>query len=154
MTEEDFSSAPLQEIITYRLSRLNARLNAHASRLLKLKAGLTLSQWRVLVMLDTFEKITHADYVKHTRFDKGQASRTISAMVNLGYVKSEPDEVDHRSHTIEMTEKGRKTYDLAFPHMRLRQTLLLEGFSEDERQSLFNHLDRLEAAADTMEAEQ
>ena len=44
---------PLRRMLTYRLARLNAQLNAQAARILRESSGLSQTQWRVLVMIDS-----------------------------------------------------------------------------------------------------
>jgi DNA-binding MarR family transcriptional regulator len=145
---------PLTEMVTYRLSRLNAQLNAQAARILKETAGLSLAQWRVLVVLDTNGKVPPSEIVRSTAVDKGQLSRTLKGMTSEGLIASEASESDSRSHLLSMTAKGRELFETARPAMRERQLCLLESLGGEERDVLFTALDKIGAAARELEGRQ
>lgn len=135
---------PLNRLVTFRLSRLNARLNAQAARLLKETVDISLTQWRVFVLMDALGDMTASDMVRHTAFDKAQISRTIAEMVRRGLVVSAPHSTDQRSHMISFTADGRRLFELARPVMRQRQNRLTGAMTQAE-------LDVLHAAFDKME---
>ncbi|MEM6596532.1 MAG: MarR family winged helix-turn-helix transcriptional regulator, partial [Pseudomonadota bacterium] len=135
MTMEDISKdrrtdAPaLGRRLSYRISRLHARLNAQAARILQDKAGISLSQWRTLVMVDSFEEISASEIVKETKMDKGMISRAIKTLSELGYIRVDVSENDHRKHRIRLTKAGRECFDLAWPHMMERQQGIISQLS-------------------------
>lgn len=106
MPELDPYDIPLNEMVTYRLSRLNAQLSAQATKFLKKSSGLTLTQWRVLVILDTNGETLPSEIVRKIDLDKGQLSRTIKGMVSGGLIDSRISESDGRSHVLSMTNRG------------------------------------------------
>lgn len=142
---------PMQQMVTFRLSRLHAKLNAQAVRILKESAGISLSQWRIMVMIESFGKITPAEFVRRTGFDKGLISRTVKRMIEEGLLSSDLSETDQRSHMIDITEKGTALFEKARPHMRHRQVHLLNSLTESERKELFTAFDKLELAMDELE---
>ncbi len=144
--------AVLNDMITYRLSRLQAKLNAQATRILKENGGLTLTQWRILVVLDLRGEVTLARMVRETKFDKGLLSRTIKTMIQKGLVTSKISESDQRQNLLTMTDKGYAKFEKALPLMRGRQRELLHSFSEQQRADLYAALDRIENAARDMDA--
>ena len=151
--KDSILSMPLQEMVTFRISRLHARLSAQAAEILKKNGGISLMQWRILVMLETHGAITPAEIVRQTELDKGQLSRTIKGMVEQGLITSTPSESDQRSHVLGFTEKGLQVFRTARPHMRHRQMHLLSSLTDEERAATFAALEKLEAAADSLEAE-
>ncbi|MBL4767712.1 MAG: MarR family transcriptional regulator [Rhodobacteraceae bacterium] len=142
---------PMQQMVTFRLSRLHAKLNAQAVRILKETAGISLSQWRIMVMIETFGKITPAEFVRRTGFDKGLISRTVKRMIKEGLLSSDLSKSDQRSHMIDITEKGTALFEKARPHMRHRQAHLLNSLTVSERKVLFTAFDKLELAMDDLE---
>lgn len=152
VTDTEFD-IPLQQMVTFRLSRIHAKLNAQAARILKETAGISLSQWRIFVMIENHGKLTPAQIVKRTDFDKGQVSRTVKGMLKEGLIAVEGSESDQRSHTLEFTDKGFAVFQQARPAMRARQNALLGSLTATERQVMFTAMDKLELAMEQIEGE-
>ena len=141
------SLVPLKDMLTYRLARLNAKLSAQASRILKDSAEISLGQWRILVFLDVYDTCKMTDFVRFSGFDKGQVSRNVSELIKLGLVAAERSETDQRTQNLSMTPLGRQTFERARPAMRRRQAALLETLSEDERVMFYFIIEKLEDVA-------
>ncbi|SLN30439.1 putative HTH-type transcriptional regulator [Falsiruegeria litorea R37] len=152
VTDTEFD-IPLQQMVTFRLSRIHAKLNAQAARILKESSGISLSQWRIFVMIENHGKITPAQIVKRTDFDKGQVSRTVKGMLKDGLIAVEGSESDQRSHTLDFTDKGFALFQKARPAMRSRQNVLLGSLTATERQAMFTAMDKLEMAIGQVEGE-
>ncbi len=152
MPEQTAENIPLQQMVMFRLARLHAKVNAQSTKILNKSAGLSLSQWRIMVLIETHGKITPTKFVRLTKFDKGLVSRTIKGMIKSGLLHSESSKSDQRSHLVDMTEKGRALFEKARPHMRQRQSRLLECMTLAERQALFQSFDKLELAIDDLES--
>ncbi len=143
---------PLPQMVTFRISRLHSKLNAQSARILNRSAGLSLSQWRVMVMLETHGKITPTEFVRLTKFDKSLVSRTIKGMIKQGLLRTRTSKLDQRSHLVEMTDKGLALFEKARPHMRLRQAHLIDSLAPAERKVLFTAFDKLELAMEDLES--
>ena len=143
----------LQKMVTFRLSRLHARLTAQATKILKESAGISLMQWRVFVMLESHGTITPAEIVRHTDLDKSQLSRAVKSMVERGLITSETSESDQRAHSLAFTELGLEVFERARPHMRARQSRLLNALSKTEKDALFRAFQKLDSVVDDLEAE-
>lgn len=139
-------AAPLDQLMTYRLSRVYAQLNAQAARILRESSGLSQVQWRVLVMLDSFGEITANQIVRRLLIDKGQLSRTTKAMVRDGLIVVKENESDSRSSLLSMTARGRAMFERSRPAMRARQTALNQHLTDEERRVFLAALGKLEAA--------
>ncbi|MDF2369314.1 MAG: MarR family transcriptional regulator [Rhizobiaceae bacterium] len=144
---------PLHQHVTYKLARLNAKMTAQATRILKETADLSLSQWRILSFLEQRQHATMAEFVRFSGFDKGQMSRSVKELVRAGLVTGEIGEVDQRTQELRLTSLGRETFERARPSMRGRQASLLNCLSEAERQSFYSVLDKLERTVDHLEEE-
>ncbi len=143
---------PLELRLTYRLARLHVKLNAQATRVLKQHGGLTLVQWRVLVMLNAFTETTVGQVARMTRLDKALISRTVKSLVRAGLVKVRSDDSDQRRQLLSMTASGARVFGEAAPHMYARQNALLESMDATQREVMFDALDRLEDVADRTDA--
>ncbi|MDE0697571.1 MAG: MarR family winged helix-turn-helix transcriptional regulator [Boseongicola sp.] len=143
---------PLEQRVSYRLARLHVKLNAQATRILRRHGGLTLVQWRVLVMLNAFTETTAGQVARMTRFDKALISRTVKSLIRAGLVKARSDDSDQRQQLLSMTASGARVFDAAAPHMYARQDALLESMDATQREVMFDALDRLEEVADRTNA--
>lgn len=141
----------LKDLITYRLARLQAKMNAHATRVLKDNSGLTLMQWRVLVVLNTYAPSTITQITRLTEFDKALISRTVQSLVSQKLISSKADKSDLRQHNLKLTAKGRRVYAEAAPAMFARQSALSGALTDEQHDALFDALDRLEAATNTFD---
>ncbi len=143
----------LSERVTYRIARAHARMNAQAARLLRETAGLSLTQWRVLVMLAREKAFTAADIVRFTQFDKGLVSRTVSRMTEEDLISQATSRTDGRATVLKITDKGWKAYHKARPAMLARQSRLMSSLTVAERAAFYASLDRLEAVMDVLDQE-
>lgn len=153
MSDDTDTDTPLQDLLTYRISRLHARLNAHASGLLAEVAGISLVQWRVLVMLDAIGPSAAVEMVRLSAIDKGQLSRTVKIMQSDGLIVVAPGTETWRSPKLEMTQKGREIFERTRPIMRARQSHLTTAFPPEKRAALFEALSLLDQAVSELEAQ-
>lgn len=138
----------LPHFLTFRIARVQAKLNAQASQILKEAAGLSITRWRIIVLLAAEIATTASALTRYAAIDKGQFSRTLKAMIAEGLVIARPDETDHRQQQIALTARGRRLHDQILPKMRARQQFLLGTLAPDSRDVVFEALEILERAAE------
>ena len=134
----------LQSVLTYRLARLQAKLNAQASDLVDKQGGISLSQWRVLAVLSDKNVTTQKDVLMTVGLDKGQISRTIKQLVEKQFIAVRHDEPDSRIQHLTLTEAGIAITEKLHPIMKARQNYLKSDFTDKELELLFDWLGRLE----------
>lgn len=139
---------PLHQFLTYRLSRVQAKLNAQANALLQRSAGLTLSQWRILALIGAAGQTRLSALVRIAALDKGLVSRNLKILSANGLVHSKQDEMDQRVQHLSLTKKGQALFEETLPKMRERQRHLRAGLDPAELRVLYSALDKLEIAAD------
>lgn len=142
---------PLERRVSYRISRLHGRLNAQAARILSNSADISLSQWRILVMVDVDNEISATEIVRRTKMDKAMVSRAIKGLSEAGLVQVIVSKEDQRLHKVRMTDQGRARFERALPAMLERQDRLVEGLDAEEQDQLFSILAKLEDAISAME---
>lgn len=147
-TLDPVEDLPLHQFLTYRLSRVQAKLNAQASALLQRHAGLTLSQWRILALVGAAGQTRLSDLARSAALDKGLLSRNLKTMIAEGLVAAQQDDVDQRVQHLTLTARGRALFERTLPRMRARQTHLRAALTETERVVLETALEKLERAAD------
>lgn len=134
----------LSTILTFRLSRLQASLNAQAADLLRRHDGVPLAHWRVLLVLHDNLATTQKEIVELAAFDKGQVSRIVDRLIEEGLLISESDSDDKRVRKLHLTDAAYRMLARLIPLMRRRQDHLCGPFSQDELDILFGFLDRLD----------
>lgn len=146
--KSDVDSQPLYRFLTYRLSRVQAKLNAQGSALLQREAGLTVSKWRILALVGAAGQTRLSALVRVAALDKGLVSRNLKIMVAEGLIATQQDDIDHRVQHLSLTKKGQALFEETLPKMRVRQAKLQEQLTHHEIEVLHSALDKLEIAAD------
>jgi len=139
---------PLRRFVTYRISRVQAKLNAQASRILRETSGITLAQWRVIALIGAAGQTQSSKLSKDAALDKGLLSRNLKTLIEQGVVASRMDAEDHRVHILSLTSKGRAIFEKTLPVTRKRQAKLREGLTDEDLRVFHKVLDHLEIAAE------
>ena len=139
---------PLRRFVTYRMSRVQAKLNAQASRILREASGITLIQWRVIALVGAAGQTQSSKLSKDAALDKGLLSRNVKTLIEQGVLASRTDAEDHRVHILSLTDKGQAIFEKTLPVTRARQTQLREGLTDEELRVFHKVLDHLEIAAE------
>lgn len=150
MTDGESSpyDGPLGKLLSFRVARLQAKLNAQAARLLRENADLSLTEWRILVLIDGLDNPTIGQMARDSDFDKGQLSRGVHRLVERGLATAQTNSMDSRRMDLAMTEAGRTVFEAAAPLMRRRQQALIGALPPDEVETFYGHLQKLEAVAE------
>lgn len=143
----------LSTFLTFRLSRLQANLNAQAADLLRRHGGVPLAHWRVLMFLFENMATTQKEIVDVAEFDKGQVSRIVERLIEGGYLVSESYDADKRVRKLFLTEAAHQMINRLIPVMRRRQQHLKSPFSQEDFATLFDFLDRLDSVSKKFEDE-
>lgn len=141
----------LSTILTFRLSRLQASLNAQAADLLRRHEGVPLAHWRVLLILHDNLATTQKEVVELAAFDKGQISRIVDRLIEEGLLVSESDADDKRVRKLHLTATALQMLARLIPLMRRRQQHLSSPFTDEEMKTFFDFLDRLDTVSDKLE---
>ena len=145
------SGRQLQQFLTFRLARLQARLNVQASRVLSEHAGLTLMQWRVLALAGSMGPHSSSALARAAAIDKGLFSRNLKSLIDAGLAQTKADKTDQRQQVVTLTAKGRALHEHTLPVMQARQAFLLDQLSRREQDVVFSILEKLDTAAAAIE---
>ena len=153
--KEDSDLLQLQNFLTFRMAKVQARLNAQAMRILKKTAGIGLSQWRVIAMIGTGggEPVLAAEIKRATGYDKGLFSRTLRGLIDDGLILSTTVREDQRRQALCLTAAGAAVYNRTLPVMRRRQENLRNTLEPQEVSALYTALEKLELAAEYVETD-
>lgn len=105
--------------------------------------GLTGRHFGVLLLLDRDGVSTQRDLIRQTGSDKAGMTRTVEDLESLGIVRRSPSPSDRRIALIEMTAKGRVTFDTARRAAAAAAEDLFAGFEDAELEHLAALLSRI-----------
>lgn len=145
---QTFAGQPLQQFLTYRLSRVQSKLNAQMAKILRENVGLTLMQWRVIALVGSAGQTRFSSLVKESVLDKGFLSRNLKTLIEQGFILSEPDQNDQRAQNLRLSPKGQDAFERALPITQKRQEWLRKDITEDELAVFRRVLDKLETASE------
>lgn len=143
---ETINSERLRNFVTFRLSRVQSRLNAQAIRILKAHSELSLTEWRIVLLTAQAAGSTLSELARDTHLDKGQLSRAITTLTKKKLLLSKTDKNDQRQHNLTLTKSGQAEYKKMLPIMRERQKNLVANLSSEDLEHFSRVLVELEQA--------
>lgn len=112
----------------YQLVVLADAISRRTAAIVREKADLNLSQWRVLAAIAEHPGRTANDVVRITPMDKGIVSRATKALLEAGWVRREASQEDGRISHLYLTVSGERLYRELLP--------AVEAISEEARKLL------------------
>lgn len=114
-------------------------------------AGLTFSQWTVLMVLREWQSANSAEIARHICHDAGSLARMIEQLEKRGLIARARNEDDRRLVTLTLTARGRAMVEGLIPKVVAFWNGLLSDFSDAESRTLLKLLSRLTDAAEKAE---
>jgi DNA-binding MarR family transcriptional regulator len=108
--------------IWFRFLRLHQRGHAAMSQRLR-QIGLSVAQFDLLSTLTEAEGLTQRDLAERLYVTKGNVSGLVDRLVEAGLVDRRPIPGDRRSHSLHLTEEGRRA---AAAGMQLQQQFVID----------------------------
>lgn len=143
---ENAAQLDLETFLPYRLNRLADRISDELAQLYEHQYGITVAQWRVLAWLSHRETLTAVQIRQATHMDKARVSRAVKALTERGLVVSQPSTRDQRHHELRLTEAGASLLSQLIPQARAREEAWLSVLSSQERQELWQLVNKLESS--------
>lgn len=151
MSEEskptDRFAAGLPSFITFRLARVQNRLNVQASATLSAHSDLSLTEWRMISLIHASGETSAADLSRTAQMDKGQISRALKSLAAKGYIATRSSASDQRQSLLRLSGAGAILHRRLVAIMRRRQERLTSALSDVELAAFYAALEKLEAAA-------
>ena len=141
MSKSDFN---LENFLPYRLS---IAANTVSKRIAKTYAPYKLSrtQWRVMAVLASCEKMTAGSVADKTGMDKTTVSRAVAKMLERGLIKRGASEQDGRSAPLSLSAEGKAMFAKIAPEALRQEQALKDMFSDTDLKTLTAYLDRIVA---------
>ncbi|MCK9511763.1 MAG: MarR family winged helix-turn-helix transcriptional regulator [Pigmentiphaga sp.] len=143
---EASADLPLELYLTFRVNLLSNVFERQWSRFLRESAGVSLSEWRIIAMLQNGPS-TFARLVEATDVNKGLLHRSARSLEELGIITIGATPGDARSTTLTLTKAGRQLLNRVRPLTLERQRHFLSVLEPQERQALYAAVDKLREAA-------
>jgi DNA-binding MarR family transcriptional regulator len=132
----------LERYLPYRLTVIAGRLSAELANQYKVKFGISVPEWRVLLNVGYTQDLSVRDIERRVGLEKSKVSRAASKLEAKGYLTKQVDSSDRRLLKLEVTDKGREMLAKLIPLAQAYQ-LELKGLLGDQEASLHQALDRL-----------
>lgn len=142
---------PVEMFLTFQVNQLSSAFERQWSRSMRDKAGVSLSEWRIMAILQAGPQ-TFARLVEMTEVNKALAHRSAKALAELELIEIADTPGDARSTTLALTGKGRKLFSKIRPMAVSRQEKFLNALTAQERQTFYLALQKLRAAAHEWDA--
>jgi DNA-binding MarR family transcriptional regulator len=120
----------------YQLTVLADRVSRRTTRVVKEKADLNLSQWRVLAAIAEEPGRTAIDVVTVTPMDKGIVSRGTKTLLEMGLILREASQDDGRVSHLYLTKQGQALYQRLIPEVEAVLTRAYSVMSLEEQKKL------------------
>lgn len=92
------------------------------------------SQKRILIVLDEIgDSVTQRELTGRLGIQSGSASEVIAKLESAGYIRRTPNETDHRTVDIELTEMGKVSAAEAREKRICRHEQMFSCLSDDEK---------------------
>lgn len=154
MADPDTRKATGQRsFVTYRLARVQNRLNAQASGLLRAHSDLSLTEWRVISLANMLGETTATVMAREVDMDKGQISRAIKGLIEAGHLTAQSSERDARQSLLRLSASGAALHSKLISIMQQRQKDLVEDIDDSELQTFYAVLNKLEAKTSAHETQ-
>lgn len=101
---------------------------------------LTIPEWRILVQLSYWSKLTHSNLCKATNMEKARVSRGLILMDKKGLVERQTDDHDKRVTHLQLSPAGNALYEKIEPEVLDWNSRLVSKIGEDDYQTLLRIL--------------
>jgi DNA-binding MarR family transcriptional regulator len=97
----------LDTYLPYRLSVASNKVSGLIAKAYETRFGLTIPQWRILVILSDGLALSQKDLIERTAMDKVTISRAVAALVARGLLRKESTPPDRRVDVLTLSQAGR-----------------------------------------------
>ncbi|MFK7995985.1 MAG: MarR family winged helix-turn-helix transcriptional regulator [Granulosicoccus sp.] len=132
----------LESRLTFRLSVVSKLLDQQSQALLG-GTQLSLSSYRILAVVHTFQQISISDISRFNAMDRAQVSRAAVDLEKLGYVGFEANPQSKRKKMVTLTKEGHDILKKIQPKFDTYRSTLEEALGRENMQALSTGLSKL-----------
>lgn len=137
----DGSPTPIQELLSYRLSRVANAMSRSAALRWRREFDVSVGEWRAIALLGATSPLTLNRLARQAALDKAQMSRVVSKLAEQRLVVRRFGA--GRTTELSLTRKGRLLYNRLIAAANERNDAFLLCLTERERKVLGSALDKL-----------
>jgi DNA-binding MarR family transcriptional regulator len=140
----------LDAYLPYRLSVASNKVSALIAKAYEARFGLSVPQWRLLVILSQSEALSQKEIVERSVMDKVTISRVVSALLGRGLLVRNSRAHDRRVDVLSLSTAGRAIVAEVTPLALSFEATLIEAIGKVEAQALAAMLRQLEERAELL----
>jgi DNA-binding MarR family transcriptional regulator len=144
----------LDDLLLYRLSRLQAAAGGIVVRYCEGQFGITRREWRILALLAARGPLGSSELADHAHLDRPRTSKAVTALVAKKLVSRESRAGDARFIRLALTPQGQALYGQLFPLVSRINQEVMAVLRPQELAALDGILERLQERAETMAAQE
>lgn len=133
----------LSQFAPYLLNRVTARWNVNLQEKLRVHSTMTTATMRALAVLTVKSGLTVNELSVLAVTEQSTMSRTLDGFEEQGLVRSQAHSEDARARVINITDKGRATFDRVWPEMYECYIRMFDGVGEEEYRQFIATLHKL-----------
>ncbi|PQO22134.1 hypothetical protein C2I36_14615 [Rhodobacteraceae bacterium WD3A24] len=145
----DRETFSLDSYLPYRIERLSQVIGEGSARFYR-QHGIATQDWRVLVLLHSYGRLTASELVDRGTVPKAGISRAVARLTERGLVQGQADTADARRVNLCLTREGRDFVERFLPYNLARQERLLAALAPEEQAQLDRILCKLQSRAAEM----
>ncbi|HKJ16234.1 MAG TPA: MarR family transcriptional regulator [Xanthomonadales bacterium] len=141
----------LEEYLPYRLSLLSNTVSQGIADRYQQDHDISVTEWRVIVILGRFPGLAASDVVEKTAIDKVTISRAVRNLVDKGFLQRRIDKNDRRKLLLYLTRgKGKRVLESIVPLAAAYENELLASLSSGNRALLEEMMHTLQEKAEKL----
>lgn len=141
----------LEDYLPYRLSLLSNTVSQGIAHRYQQDHDISVTEWRVIVVLGRFPGSTASEVVERTAMDKVSVSRAVRNLMEKGLLQRRTDPGDRRRLRLYLTRGGGKqVVESIVPLAAAYETKLLATLDDRERATLDVLLGKLQESAEAL----
>jgi len=144
----------LADFMPYRMAITSNAVSGLIAGEYRSEFGLKIPEWRIMAVLGDAGSLTQRDLVRATLMDKVAVNRACKVLEERGLVQRSPNELDGRSHHLELTIAGRDLHGKIWPQAFDIYEKIFSAITEREQLKLRAILDKLLKAARAIEGDE
>jgi DNA-binding MarR family transcriptional regulator len=96
----------LERYLPYRFTVIAGKLSAELAKAYKVRFGISMPEWRVLVNVGYTEDLSVRDIERRVSLEKSKVSRAVTKLEAKGYLVKQTDTDDRRLLKLTLTDEG------------------------------------------------
>ena len=141
----------LEDYLPYRLSLLSNTVSQGIAHRYQQDHDISVTEWRIIVVLGRFPGSTASDVVERTAMDKVTISRAVNSLLEKGFLQRRTDSNDRRRLRLYLTRgRGKQVLESIVPLAAAYETELMASLDPSDRAALEGILAKLQEGAEAL----